>query len=182
MLRDVNFQMRSFTKFVQEKFGQRKLIGAEIGVQRGNNALSLIKNLQFNLLFLIDIWDAYQIATKYEEGFRDANFSVFYDEVKAQFGDLSYVRILKQDSKTAYENFAENFFDFVYIDACHSYESVKEDIEIWFPKIKVNGVFGGHDYGDRIYPGLIRAVNEFKENFKNKFYHENLDWWVVKSE
>ena len=52
--------------------------------------------------------------------------------------------------------------DFVYIDGLHSYESVKEDIHDWFPKLKSGGILCGHDY-NATNPGTIQAVDEFAE-------------------
>jgi hypothetical protein len=40
--------------------------------------------------------------------------------------------------------------DFVYIDGNHSYSHVKEDLRLWFPKVKRGGVFAGHDYFDAV--------------------------------
>ena len=36
----------------------------------------------------------------------------------------------------------------MYIDARHDYESVKEDLEHWLPKVKLGGIVAGHDYVD----------------------------------
>ena len=57
--------------------------------------------------------------------------------------------------------FAEGSLDFVFIDGNHSYEFVREDIASWFPIIKRNGLFSGHDYGNEEFPGVKRAVDEF---------------------
>jgi FkbM family methyltransferase len=38
--------------------------------------------------------------------------------------------------------------DFVYIDARHDYDSVMEDLEAWFEKVRPGGVIAGHDYLD----------------------------------
>ena len=45
----------------------------------------------------------------------------------------------------------------MYIDACHKYESVFEDISIWLPKIKYTGWIGGHDFANS-WPGVRQAV------------------------
>ncbi len=52
--------------------------------------------------------------------------------------------------------------DFVFIDADHSYEAVKKDIEAWWPLVKDNGILGGHDYdhNNRGWPGVYKAVHE----------------------
>lgn len=52
-------------------------------------------------------------------------------------------------------------FDFVYIDANHTYKYVKEDIEIWWPVISPGGILAGHDYAPAI--GVSKAVDEFCE-------------------
>lgn len=34
-------------------------------------------------------------------------------------------------------------------DPDHSYESVKRDVEAWFPRIRIGGIVSGHDYNGR---------------------------------
>ena len=55
--------------------------------------------------------------------------------------------------------------DFVYIDARHDYESVLEDLNAWFHKVKPGGILAGHDYADGMLPqgdfGVKSAVDEF---------------------
>jgi hypothetical protein len=69
-------------------------------------------------------------------------------------------------SKDAVALFPDEHFDWVYIDSNHTYEAVKEDLEMWLPKVKNGGYICGHDY---ILPrevlnlpfGVVPAVNEF---------------------
>lgn len=52
--------------------------------------------------------------------------------------------------------------DFVYIDGDHRYESVKRDLELWTPVVKMGGFVAGHDYNDREnLAGVKRAVHDF---------------------
>ncbi|MBT5491708.1 class I SAM-dependent methyltransferase, partial [bacterium] len=52
--------------------------------------------------------------------------------------------------------------DFIYIDANHTYESAKEDIQLWYPKIKVGGMISGHDYiPNRLYKGKEEKIYQF---------------------
>jgi hypothetical protein len=53
----------------------------------------------------------------------------------------------------------DGWADFVFIDAGHSYEAVRQDIELWADKVRPGGWLGGHDYHPK-FPGVIRAVNE----------------------
>ena len=62
--------------------------------------------------------------------------------------------------------------DFVYIDANHNYECVKEDIEHWYPKVKVGGIIAGHDFH---YKTVHTAV---LEKFPKVMYDQMGDCWV----
>jgi predicted O-methyltransferase YrrM len=55
--------------------------------------------------------------------------------------------------------FKDESLDGVFIDADHSYEAVKLDIQNWMPKVRKGGILAGHDYTSA-WPGVIRAVDE----------------------
>lgn len=73
--------------------------------------------------------------------------------------------------------------DFVYIDGCHQYENVLQDIYAWLPKIRYGGMLAGHDLCP-VWPGVVQAVNEFISQTKYQLCHgrnstESVDdWWV----
>ena len=48
--------------------------------------------------------------------------------------------------------------DYVFLDAAHDYESIRDDIAAWWPKITPGGWLAGHDYTDA--EGVRRAVDE----------------------
>jgi len=177
--------MRPSTKFIQDTFGKLPLVGAEIGVLAGTNAKSLLENLNIKWLILVDLWDSY-----IQEGKEIKETTQYYDKVTETFGHLSKVCILKERSVAASKRIDEHSLDFVYIDACHDYLSVKEDIDCWFPKVKSGGVISGHDYGTKRWPGVTKAVDEF---VKSKLLFLNTgkivrrrspkavsDWFIVK--
>ena len=56
--------------------------------------------------------------------------------------------------------FEDGELDFVFIDGEHSYEAAKEDIQAWWPKIRLRGLLMGHDYDPQRFPGVCRAVDE----------------------
>ena len=55
------------------------------------------------------------------------------------------VNPMVMDSETAASIFADEILDFVFIDANHLYPSIKQDIEMWLPKVKKGGILCGHD-------------------------------------
>jgi len=64
------------------------------------------------------------------------------------------------------KNDEDETFDFIYIDACHLYESVLWDMEHYFPKLKKGGILGGHDYFDSHAFGVVKAVDEFCRKYE----------------
>jgi hypothetical protein len=81
----------------------------------------------------------------------------FIENIEPVKNSLNYI-ISK--SHEAAKNFQDNSVDAIFIDAGHSYESVKKDIEHWYPKMKKQSIISGHDY-EPAWPGVIKAVNEF---------------------
>jgi hypothetical protein len=69
--------------------------------------------------------------------------------------------IIKQDSVWAKDLFPNEYLDFVYIDAGHTYQEVMDDLTNWWDKCKSGGVFGGHDYGYPSCPEVKKAVDDF---------------------
>lgn len=125
-------------------------IGVEVGVQRGIFSECILRRSKLRVLYSVDTW-ATKIAGEKE-----------YLEARQrleQFGTRSVM--LRTTSLEAAKSFVVNTLDFVYIDADHSYESVRDDMAAWWPKVRGGGILAGHDY-DSHTPGVIRAVDEFQ--------------------
>ena len=71
----------------------------------------------------------------------------------------STCRMFWMATRDAADKVDNGWADFLFIDAAHSYRSVKEDIERWSRKVRPGGWIGGHDYHPK-FPGVIQAVNE----------------------
>jgi predicted O-methyltransferase YrrM len=67
--------------------------------------------------------------------------------------------LLEMTTREASELYQDGHFDFVFIDADHSYEAVADDIACWRSKVRTGGWLGGHDYSPK-FPGVIKAVDE----------------------
>lgn len=71
-------------------------------------------------------------------------------------------------------------FDMIFLDAMHTYEDVKADIERWWPKLRPRGIFAFHDYGHDHFPGVKQAVDErFGGPLKNVVVTLG---WIVKGD
>jgi len=107
---------------------------------------------------------------------------VFYDQRATKiFDDMirNYSNIWKIEklSSLASKEFPNNFFDFIYIDANHDYDSVKQDIINWIDKIKIDGYVGGHDYHQGS-GGVYEATQELFKDKDLKIYPDSS--WILK--
>ena len=76
--------------------------------------------------------------------------------------------------------FADEFFDFVFIDAEHSYKAVSKDVDMWYPKVKQGGLLCGHDWDHKRYGAFVkRAVDEFAERNDLAVDYDNEKCWFV---
>jgi hypothetical protein len=140
----------------------QKLIIAELGVYMGRctamwNVMLMNKSIDY---------DYYAIDHFKGSEEHDKNIDYFGETVRNLEEIKTRIKLISNDSISESNNYENNFFDIVYIDASHDYESVKNDILHWLPKVKQNGFLCGDDYLNT-WPGVMRAVNEV---FGDKFY------------
>lgn len=68
-------------------------------------------------------------------------------------------------------------YDFIFLDAMHTYEDVKADLERWWPCLQSGGVMALHDYGHWDYPGVQQAADEFFQRPPDEEPLITLAWW-----
>jgi predicted O-methyltransferase YrrM len=68
--------------------------------------------------------------------------------------------------------FEDKFFDTIFIDGMHDYYSAKTDIEVSWPKLKMNGFMAFHDYGwDGVNDGgPKKAIHTYFQTIKGPFF------------
>ena len=103
----------------------------------------------------------------------DYNFDLFKAEVSQEQKTVfqegienGTIELHEGDSSTILASFADEYFDWIYIDADHAYEGVCKDIYQAYTKVKSDGMLIFNDYTNwsvcEIIPyGVARAVNEF---------------------
>ena len=71
--------------------------------------------------------------------------------------------------------------DVIHIDAAHEYESVRGDIQVWFPLLAADGILLGDDFNQH-WPGVVQAACEFASEISVKLYCSGKKWWIKKNE
>lgn len=127
---------------------QENFICAEIGTWKGEFAQKMIK-MKPKKLHLIDPW--LYLPDYGDRCYGSVNNSQnrmdrIYHKVKTRFQHKDNVVIHRKTSVEAASEFPDEYFDFIYIDGNHSYEFVKNDLELYRKKTKRGGYIAGDDY------------------------------------
>ena len=155
--KDVVYKMRgeelSLTPFFNELSIENGKM-AEIGSYSGESIEQFALSNKFSEIYAIDTWNGdipdLIICTSDMQAVEKK-----FDERIAKYENIKKI---KKPSIDAVNDFPDKYFDLVYIDANHSYKSVKQDIIAWMPKVKEGGILAGHDYP--IFEGVKQAVDE----------------------
>lgn len=103
--------------------------GVELGVHEGVTFRHMQETCPDLTWYGVDLWTHRPV------------FERWYHVLKSEFNELLY----RESTFTAHNHFEDQSLDIVFIDADHSYSSVKKDIQNWLPKIKPGGIISGHD-------------------------------------
>jgi len=163
-------------------------IGCEIGVYKADYSLQILEKTNLDKLYLIDPWrhlDNYKDISNHND---DDFEKIFLDVYKKTDKFNDRVKIIRDSAENFNSNFSDSFFDFLYLDANHSYEESKKDIYMWYDKVRPGGVFSGHDYLNGSLPqgefGVKQAIDEFvqEKNLKLQITGESewKSWFIVK--
>lgn len=139
--------------------------GAEIGVSSGRYSEILCQSNPKLKLICVDIWKKDRIYNLATEKLKPYNAT-----------------IIRESSVDAASQIPDKSLDFVFIDADHKYESVKQDLETWAKKVRRGGIVSGHDYYVFKYSGnrsVIDAVDEYAKKHNVKLQLTDWDWNAI---
>jgi hypothetical protein len=166
-----------------KKFLPKNPVTLEIGVDMGSFSEMLFETVQPSEMHLLDPWETNHLGARYKKNHM-ANMPTAYSNIQSLQNirdkyreEIKEGRVFTHQGYSfgLYKEFKDSYFDLVYIDGCHLYESVKNDIKNFLPKIKNGGLLSGHDYitkevvfeqENKEYTndlgfGIMQAVDEF---------------------
>jgi hypothetical protein len=141
----------------------------ELGVYKGDYANEILKRRP-SKLHLIDPWQSIIDIPSRWHAAPQSEMDSFKSDVINRFRDDDNVEISEKYSIDSVQDFKDGYFDFIYIDANHSYEHVKFDLNNWWPKLKSGGFMCGNAYENNDYQreildfGVVSAVDEFMKD------------------
>ncbi len=178
---------RGMIKFIHDRNCQ-DMTGVEIGVFRGTSAYSILSSLSIKKLYLIDPYLKYG---DYNEEWINKDFSKKSQHSQQEFDNdqkiaqkkikcfKDKIRFIRMKSADAVSQIPNNL-DFCYIDGNHAHEYVKQDIQLYFQKLKTGGIIGGDNLKNE--SGVHIAVFDFIGKMHLKLYKDANEWWVIKTD
>ncbi len=158
------------------------LQGVEIGVWKGELSAELLRAFPELTLFMVDPWSEQYNATM-AKGIEEIQAAEKEARERTDFA-IARREIIKDCSISAITEFMSGgSLDFGFVDACHLYPSVRDDMA-WYQKVRPGGLFAGHDYNGlmdrRGKWGVKRAVDSFAADLGYKVQSSGLVWWFYK--
>jgi len=159
----------------------------EVGCKEGRTTGHILKIVPDSRVTAIDPWITQDATTdKTKETYADWDFKKIEAEFNANIaGNEDRCMMLRKTSEDAvnFDVFDDDRpdwkgIDLIFIDALHDYEHVKQDIALWWPKVKIGGVLSGHDFNHR-WPGCERAVAEAFDLMQVGVGPDSV-WFVIK--
>lgn len=156
--------------------------GVEVGTDRGLFAREFLERWEGEMLLCVDTWDSYPEMPWNREG-------DFFFACSILLPYANRCRIVRAGSANVagYFGKVDGFpvdTDFVYIDGAHDFVSAWQDINMWWPIVRLGGILAGDDY-DAAHPGVMRAVREFAEEQQLRVdlttdYNRGPSWYIEK--
>jgi len=156
----------------------RNVVGLEIGICKGENIVHFLE--QTNRIDKIYCIDPYLPYMDWVGPVTQEDMDLWYDITIKNFAPhADKIVMYKEASDKCVNKFENNQFDYIFIDGDHSYQGVTNDLNNFYDKLKMGGIFSGHDIN---LPDVQRALSEFRstKNIQNemKFTDINVWYWI----
>jgi len=140
-------------------------VTVELGVAEGLFSEHILTEWKPSLHYAVDAWESIGIEGYTGDGTLSQKWhNKNYVLVMRRFKPFrNKVKILRGLTWRMAQHVPYNSVDLVYIDAGHAYESVKKDINAWWPIVKRGGIMAFHDFENTWDYGVQVAVREFAQ-------------------
>jgi len=140
----------------------RPKVCVELGTWQGASAIPLARSIARwgGTLTCVDTWAGDLNDDGGSESGQSPIMLVSCARAMVEAGVSAHVRLIPAMTVAAATSWSEPI-DFLYVDADHSYEGVRDDLHAWFPHVKPGGLIIGDDYEHPRYPGVKQAWDEF---------------------
>lgn len=146
--------IKDICTFVNSKIKVTK--AAEIGTYLGESTCIFIENFP-DLIQYVGV-DPYSMDFNSDNLFTEDLTKKIFEQYVQKMQKYKCHGHIKLPSTEASKHIENHYFDFIYIDGCHQYNSVVNDIKCWLPKVRKGGIISFHDV-DNYY--VNAAISQF---------------------
>jgi predicted O-methyltransferase YrrM len=128
----------------------------ELGVNDGDFSGHIMRRITPHRLHLVDTWS----TERYREN-KSTVLHTFREHIHT-----GQVVVHTGYSTSVASHFPDSYFDVIYIDTSHDYDTTKTELTSYLPKMKPGGIIAGHDFTQGNWDtglryGVREAVREF---------------------
>lgn len=156
--------------------------GVEIGVHRGVFSKEILEEWHNGTLLMVDPWLRQQ-PDVYTDSINNEDLDDAFDEctykLKEFTGRTIFYRMLSDEAAVL---IPDNTLEFVYLDGNHQEPQISKDIIAWRRKVKIGGIFAGHDFctkntGDN----LCHVEHAVRSILEMEYVHitDCSSWWTI---
>lgn len=131
---------------------------AEVGVCKFQTAFPVMKACELDYYIMVDPKFIFAMPSTIIEAQQHREPAYYKGALL-----IEYQRgiLYNMTSEQAAPLIPDGSLDMVIIDALHTEEQVAQDIRLWTPKVRPDGIMMGHDYDSSRHPGVTIAVDAF---------------------
>ena len=152
------------------------LVGLELGVFRAESFMTILHNCDnVKKLIGVDHWRSYtdfiktdpdgQPAMSIDDFQAEANKNITLLHCKYGTPKNKQVNIIAKDSLEAVKEIKDESLDFIFFNAMLNKEQTYNEAMAYYPKIKKDGYFTGHD--SQCIEQVMEPINKVKKHFNN---------------
>lgn len=160
---------------LKERFGDRQVIGVEIGTGGAAATTTILNTLHNCFLYTIDPFE-HREGEEFEASHPQEEHDRTKEQAERRLKNFNgRVKLLVMKSRDAI-NLVPKEVDFVWVDGDHSEKGIITDLDLYYPLVKQGGLFGGHDFL-QVHP-LTEIIQERFDGRINT--GDDFTFWVFK--
>lgn len=173
--RNAKSGLKELCKYIISQITPVRMV--EVGSFAGNSTEIFLQYIPY--VICVDPWESNFDDNDIISNPSQYNMEEVYQQFKKYIIDKHKwnVLTLKCTSMAAVTTIENESIDFAYIDGNHQARFVREDIQLWMPKVRKGGFLGGHDYNSKRYPHIKDIVDS---QFPNIQTFKDSSWITTK--
>lgn len=150
---------------IVEKINKQDVKLLEVGSWKGLSSSIIAKTIQKNngTLYCVDTWKGSETVEQQVAESDDHDIFKIFLQNMDHCGLSNSVKTLKMTSFEAADILKDDYFDFIFIDAVHTYDYVNKDIKNFLPKLKNGGIICGDDCEEYYHNLPIEYIEKYKD-------------------